>query len=120
MANHKKKVAGTEDEQWARFVNHILTRPRMKNRRVLPREYIYAIADNIHRCNATLKEITNTITSFGESIYDLAYTRALVGQKLFRDKKNKHFEDDWKNVLTTIDDVIHPNKIKSTNQKKKK
>lgn len=118
MANHKKRVAGSEEEQWKRQVNHVLTRPRMKSRRVLPKEYILALADKIHQCNPTLKEIENTLTSFAEHIFDYAYTRSLMDQKLFRDKRNKHFEEDWKKELTLIDDLIHPNKPKNNQNKK--
>jgi hypothetical protein len=92
---------------------------KVKRPHTLPKDYLVAVADRIVKTNPTTEIVNNTLEGVYSVAYTKGYSRRMSDEKLFRDRRTSHFEDDWKKELTVIDDLIHPLKIKSTNQKNK-
>lgn len=92
---------------------------RVKRSHTLPKDYLEAVADRIVKTNPTTEIVNNTLEGVYSVAYTKGYSRRMSDEKLFRDRRTSHFENDWKKELTAIDDLIHPLKNKSTNQNKK-
>jgi hypothetical protein len=118
MSKKKRKFAGSEEEQWNRFVTQLLSRPRTPSRHKIPEVYVEAVADSIFRANPTKQILISTLEDFASVLLAKGYGWHLADSKKFRDKRTANFERDWKQQLTTIDDLIHPQKIKPNQNKK--
>ena len=89
----------------------------VKRPHLLPKDYLESVADRIVKTNPTTEIVNNTLEGVYSVAYTKGYSRRMTDEKLFRDKRTKHFEDDWKKELTTIEDTIHPQKIINSNRK---
>lgn len=103
----KKKVAGSEEEQWNQFVTNTLKRPRSQNRHKLPTDYIEAVADNIFSTNPSKVILVNTLKDFASVLIEKGYVWRIMDSARFKAKQDKHFESDFKKECDLIDDEIH-------------
>jgi hypothetical protein len=99
-------------DDFERFVNTILTRKRKVRPYTIPRDYIEAVADSIHRTNPTKEIIVNTLVDFYSTCFEKVYERFISDNNFRRDKENQRFEADWKKFKDEIDDRIHTKNIK--------
>lgn len=100
-------------DPFVREVNRVLKRKTGRQHKI-PRAYLLAIADSLHRTNPTKEIIYNTLVDVCSVCYEKAYIRSMEDQKLFRQKQCKHFKDDFGEFCNMIDDMIH---VKANQQK---
>ncbi len=96
-----------KDKQWKSFIKHIFKRRRADKRHKIPMDYIEALADSVHRINPTKEILINTLSGLYEVAYTKGYARRIQDAKEFRDKQERHFQDDWNKEKDAIDDLIH-------------
>ena len=102
MSKKKKKLG-----EWGGFVNNLLNRKRAKRPVTLPRDYLMAIADDLHRTNPNKEIIYNTLVDLYWHTFDKGYKRRISDARFFREKQEKAFQREWKEQKDLIDDTIH-------------
>jgi hypothetical protein len=99
-------------DDWSRFVDTILKRKRAHRPYVVPRDYLEAVADSIHRTNPTKEIILNTLIDVYSTCFEKCYERFISDNNFRRVKTEKRFEADWKKFKDEVDDRIHTKNIK--------
>ena len=107
MSKKKKKILGTEEEQWKSFVHDLLRRKRTGKGYKIPKEYLEALADRLHSTAPTKEIIYNAISDLYELAYTKGYGRRINDAKKFKDLQEKHFLEEWNKEKDAIDDLIH-------------
>ena len=92
--------------EWTVFVNNMLKRKRANRNHKLPKDYIEALADKIHRTNPTKAILVNTLSEFAEELISKGYSWRISDSKFFKDKKVKHLKEDWDKEITAIEDEM--------------
>jgi len=106
-------------DEWTRFVDTILKRKRAHRPYVIPRDYLEAVADSIHRTNPTKEIILNTLIDVYSTCFEKCYERFIADNSFRRLKTEKRFEADWKKFKDEVDDRVN-NRPKIVNNKPKK
>jgi hypothetical protein len=104
----KKKKENVDD--WSNFIFRLLTRKRADRRFVIPIDYLWSLADKIHKINPTKVIVFNTLKETYCVAGDSAYQKALNDARFFKNKKEQHFKEYWNGLQDYIDDVIN-NKV---------
>ena len=99
-------------DDWSRFIDALMKRKRAHRPYIIPRDYLEAVADSIHRTNPTKEIILNTLVDFYSTCFEKVYERFISDNNFRRDKENQRFEADWKKFKDEIDDRIHTKNIK--------
>ena len=94
-------------DDWSRFVNTIVTRKRKVRPYTIPRDYLEAVADSIHRTNPTKEIIVNTLVDVYSTCFEKCYERFIADNNFRRDKEDQRFEADWKKFKDEVDDRIY-------------
>lgn len=103
MSRKKKKSA----DEWVNFIREVFARKRSNRKNTIPKDYLMALADKIWRINPTKKIVYNTLADVYVTASNDSFQWYQNSQKFFKDKQNKHFEDDWNKFKDEIDDFIH-------------
>jgi len=94
-------------DDWSRFVNTIVTRKRKVRPYTIPRDYLEAVADSIHRTNPTKEIIINTLVDVYSTCFEKCYERFINDNNFRRDKEDQRFEADWKKFKDEVDDLVN-------------
>lgn len=94
-------------DEWSRFINTILTRKRKVRPYVIPRDYLEAVADSIHRTNPTKEIIVNTLVDVYSTCFEKCYERFIADNNFRRAKEDSRFEADWKKFKDEVDDLVN-------------
>jgi hypothetical protein len=102
----KKKKNEIVDD-WNNFIFKLLTRKRANRKITIPRDYLLALADKIHKINPTKTIVFNTL----KEVYCVAvvntYQKVIEDKKFFKDRQERDFKEYWDGLQDYIDDVIH-------------
>ena len=109
------KKKGSKDP-WVKSINGVFARPRAKRGYNIPKDYILSIADQRWRTQPSREIIYNTLAEMYSVSYEKGYLRKGDDIRFFKDKQEKHFEQDWGSFRDSIDDLIHE---RSNNQQPK-
>jgi len=77
-----------------------------------PMDYLFSVADKIHKTNPTRKIILNTLMDVWGDGTEYGYLRSKSDDKYFRDKREKRRKNSFDMAMTNIDNLIN-NKNKS-------
>jgi len=99
-------------DEWAKIVHIVTSRKRAKRPYVIPRDYLEAVADSIHRTNPTKEIIVNTLVDVYSTCFEKCYERFIADNNFRRAKEDQRFEADWKKFKDEVDDRIHIKNIK--------
>jgi len=99
---HKKKK-----NPWTAFVNRLLNRKRAEREYSVPTAYIMAVADKLHRINASREIIYNTLVEFWSVAFEGGYNRKSEDISWFKTKQNKHLEEGFNTFMDYLDDLVH-------------
>lgn len=102
MSKKKKKKS-----PFNAFVTKIFTHRRENRENALPKEYLMAVADKLHRLNPTKEIIYNTLLEVSGLIYEKGYTKRWDDFLWFKQKQEKHFEEEYGQFLDFLDDLSH-------------
>lgn len=76
----------------------------------IPTAYLEALAGNIISTQPTSQILFNTLSGLYSTAFAKGYARRIADAKYFKDKREARFQNEWKNVATYLDDIIHPEK----------
>ena len=96
-----------EKDEWKKFIKKLLSRKRSYRKYTIPRDYVIAVADNIHSANPTLEILINTLSDFYSIAFRRGWDACLESLKFRKQKRDKHMKDDWNKVKDALDDEIH-------------
>jgi hypothetical protein len=102
MSKRKKKKS-----PWNAFVSRIFTHRREDRDIMIPRDYLLSIADNLHRTNPTKEIIYNTLVGMAGVLIEKGYNKRMSDATWFKQRQNKHFEEDFGQFLDYLDDMAH-------------
>jgi len=102
MTKKKKNV-----DDWSNFIFKLFTRKRADRRIIIPNDYLWALADNIHKTNPSRTIVFNTLREVYTVMGSNVYQKALEDKKFFKDRQEQHFKEYWNGLKDKIDDVIH-------------
>lgn len=94
-------------DDFERFVDTILKRKRKVRPYTIPRDYLEAVADSIHRTNPTKEIIVNTLIDVYSTCFEKCYERFITDNSIRRAKKEQRFEADWKKFKDEVDDLVN-------------
>lgn len=100
-------------DEWARFVNTLVSRKRKVRPYTIPRDYLEAVADRIHTTNPTKEIIVNTLVDVYTTCFEKCYERFIADNTFRRAKEEQRFESDWKKFKDEVDDRIHDKNFKA-------
>lgn len=103
MSKKKKK----KGDEWNIFITRMLNRKRSARRFVIPTDYLWALADKIHRINPTKEIVYNTLLEVFGVASDNAYQKCLNDVKFRRDKQNARIKQDFNKFKDELEDLIH-------------
>jgi hypothetical protein len=110
-----KKKSKNKDP-WVSAVNGVLNRKRAKRDYVIPKDYLFSVADQIWRTQPSRDIIYNTLAEMYCVIFERGYLRKDEDIKFFKAKKEKHLEEEFNTFKDFLDDTIHE---RSNNQQTK-
>jgi len=94
-------------DEWARFINTLINRKRKVRPYTIPRDYLEAVADSIHRTNPTKEIIVNTLVDVYSTCFEKCYERFIADNNFRRAKEDLRFEADWKRFKDEVDDLVN-------------
>lgn len=113
MSKKKKKENGDE---WANFIFKLFTRKRTDRRFIIPNDYLWSLADKIHKINPTKIIIFNTLKEVYCVSGDKNYQKAIEDTKFFKNKQEQHFKEYWDGLSDYLDDIINNHTTPKTNK----
>jgi len=84
--------------------------PRADRRHKIPKDYIEAVAENVHASNPSVEILENTFNGVYSVAYVRGYQRRIDDAKFFKEKREKRLKEEWDRVSTEISDEIYKNK----------
>ena len=94
-------------DDWSRFIDALMKRKRTYRPYTIPRDYLEAVADSIHRTNPTKEIILNTLIDVYSTCFEKCYDRFIADNSIRRAKTEKRFEADWKVFKDHVDDLVN-------------
>jgi hypothetical protein len=101
MSKHKKSK-----DPFVNLIRSFWSRKRAKRDFKLPKEFLLALADRIHRINPTKAIVYNTLKDVYCRAYEIGYTKRMDDANFFREAQAKAFEKDWNAFKDSVDDMI--------------
>lgn len=82
-----------------------------KRRHLIPKEYIFSVADRIHSINPSKDILNNTLKDMWKDGFVKGYLSRIEDNKYFNDKRNKRCKDSFDSIRTEFEDEIFGGKI---------
>ena len=79
----------------------------------IPRDYLKAIADKLHRMNPSMPIVENTITDVWISGHNIGYERKQGELLKFKNTRKKTINDEWNEFKDLTEDIIHSKNLKT-------
>lgn len=95
------------NDEWVNLVETLTTRKRREKQYKIPGSYIMSIADRIHKTNPTREMIFSTLSDFYKIAFEDGWLSKTAQGRQFKEKKEKHIDEDFKKFQDEIDDLIH-------------
>ena len=73
----------------------------------VPIDYVYSVADAIHRTNPNMKILMNALIDFYSTADANGYRRRIADNKYFQSKRDSRIQSEWNSIKDKIDDQIH-------------
>jgi hypothetical protein len=78
-----------------------------KRPHTLPKDYLIALADKLHRMNPSKAIIFNTLRSLYCKGFTEGYLDSRADQSWFKARQEQHIKESWDKEKDKLDDLIH-------------